>query len=159
MCSCHGDLPEKDVNAPVQEVANEHPRRQVEADPEQRPHATARRREDGLETVSGHGARRAGRGPQEPAVLYPTRPHGLVVGHGLRAAPRRRSRLAQTLLRCLLRRSASGAFAAIDSAGSETSTTRCISTQLAYIGRAIGYYGKVKSCDFASGLRPLAADF
>ena len=90
MCSCHRYLSEKDVDAAVQKVANEHACRQVEADPEQRPHATARRREDGLETVSGHGARRAGRGPEEPAVLYPTRPHGLVVGHGSRLARRRR---------------------------------------------------------------------
>ena len=82
MCSCHGHLPEKDVDASIQEVANEHSRRQVEADPQQSPHATTRRREDGLKTVSGHGARRAGGGPEEPAVLYPTRPHGLVVGHG-----------------------------------------------------------------------------
>ena len=86
MCSRHRYLSEKDVDTPVQEVANQHPRRQVEADPEQRPHAATGRREDGLKTVSGHGARRAGRGPEQPAVLYPTRPHGLVVGHGLRLA-------------------------------------------------------------------------
>ena len=96
MCSCHRYLSEKDVDAPIEKVANQHSCRQVEADPEQRPHATARRREDGLETVSGHGARRAGGGPEEPAVLYPTRPHGLVVGHGSRLA-RRRSRLAPDL--------------------------------------------------------------
>ena len=82
MCACHCYLSEKDVDAPVQEVANEHPRRQVEADPQQSPHATTSRREDGLETVSGHGAGRAGGGPEQPAVLDAARPHGLVVGHG-----------------------------------------------------------------------------
>ena len=90
MCSCHGDLSEKNIHTAVQKVANEHSRRQVEAYPQQRPHAATRRREDGLKTVSGHGARRAGGGPEEPAVLYPTRPHGLVVGHGLRVKLRRR---------------------------------------------------------------------
>ena len=86
MCSCHRYLSKKDVDAAVQEVTNEHSCRQVEADPQQRPHAATSRREDGLKTVSGHGARRAGGGPEQPAVLYPTRPHGLVVGHGGGAA-------------------------------------------------------------------------
>ena len=90
MCSCHRYLSKKDVDAAIEKVTNEHPRRQVEADPQQHPHAATRRREDGLKTVSGHGARRAGGGPEQPAVLYPTRPHGLVVVHGLRLAPRRR---------------------------------------------------------------------
>ena len=63
-----GDLPEKNVHAAREEVADQHPRRNVEHDPDEAHEGPEARAQERRVPVGIHRRRRPRRRPQEPAV-------------------------------------------------------------------------------------------